>query len=53
MKTKYEIILQIQRNTKFFLSKVLFLLHFGYCQNCMSSTNLAGNSFERWTTMYL
>ena len=24
----------------FFLQKVLFLLHFGSCQNCMSSANL-------------
>ena len=38
MKTKYEIFLQ--RNTNFFLQKVLFLLHFGFCQNCMSSANL-------------
>ena len=38
MKTKYEIFLQW--NTKTFLQKVLFLLHFGPCQNCMSSANL-------------
>ena len=25
----------------FFLQKVLFLLHFGSCQNCMGSANLA------------
>ena len=24
----------------FFLQKVLFLLHFGPCQNCISSVNL-------------
>ena len=38
MKTKYEIFLQ--RNTNFFLQKVLGLLHFGSCQNCMSPANL-------------
>ena len=38
MKTKYEIFLQWK--TKVFLQKVLFLLHFGSCQNCMSSANL-------------
>ena len=38
MKTKYEIFLQW--NTKFFLQKVLLLLLFGSCQNCMSSANL-------------
>ena len=31
VKTKYGIFLQ--RNTKFFLQKVLGLLHFGSCQN--------------------
>ena len=27
----------------FFLQKVLFLLHFGSCQNCMRSANLAAD----------
>ena len=36
--TKYEIFLQ--RNTKSFHQKVLGLLHFGSCQNCMSFANL-------------
>ena len=37
VKTNYEIFLQW--NTKFFLQKVLSLLHFGSCQNCKSSAN--------------
>ena len=54
MKTKYEIILQC--STDFFFHKVLFLLHFEFCQNCMSFANLAAEihqSFEHWRTMYL
>ena len=54
MKTKYEIILQC--STDFFFHKVLFLLHFESCQNCMSFANLAAEihqSFEHWRTMYL
>ena len=27
-------------NSNFFLQKVLFLLHFGCCQNCMISANV-------------
>ena len=38
MKTKCEIFLQW--NTKFPLQKVLGVLYFGSCQNCMSSANL-------------
>ena len=38
MKAKYKILLQW--NTKYFLQKVLFLLHFGSFQSCMSSANL-------------
>ena len=41
MKTKYEIFLQ------FFLQKVLFLLHFGSCQNCMSSANLVAEIHQK------
>ena len=46
MKTKYEI--SLQWNTKFlFLQKFLFLLHFGYCQNCMSSANLVAEMHQK------
>ena len=45
MKTKYEIFLQ--RNTNFFLQKVLFLLHFGFCQNCMNSVNLVTEIYQK------
>ena len=46
MKTKYEIFLQW--NTKFlFLQKVLFLLHFGSCQSCMSSANLVEEMHQK------
>ena len=31
----------------FFLQKVLFLLHFGSCQNCMSSGNLVAEMHEK------
>ena len=41
MKTKYEIFLQ------FFLQKVLFLLHFGSCQNCMSFANLVAEIHQK------
>ena len=41
----YEIFLQW--NTKFFLQKVLFLLHFGSCQNCMSSANLVAEIHKK------
>ena len=37
MKIKYEI---FYNETLFFLQKFLFLLHFGSCQNCMSSGDL-------------
>ena len=37
MKLKYETFLQL--NTKFFLQKVLSLLSFGSCANCMRSGN--------------
>ena len=30
----------INRNTKFYFQKALGLLHFGSCQNCLSSANL-------------
>ena len=44
-----------------FFFKKLFLLHFGSCQNCLSSANLVveihqklcNKSFEHWRTMYL
>ena len=29
--------------------KVLGLLHFGSCQNCMSSANLVAKNSSRWT----
>ena len=38
LKSKYQIFLQC--NTIFFLQRVLSNLHFGPCQNCMSSENL-------------
>ena len=31
----------------FFLQKVLFLLHFGSCQNCMSSANLVAEIHQK------
>ena len=31
----------------FFLQKVLFLLHFRSCQNCMSSANLAAEIYQK------
>ena len=31
----------------FFLQKVLFLLHFGSCQNCMSSANLIAEIHQK------
>ena len=31
----------------FFLQKVLFLLHFGSCQNCMSSANLVAENHQK------
>ena len=42
MKKKYETFLQW--NTKFFLQKFLFVLHFGSCQNCMTSANLVAEN---------
>ena len=38
METKHEIFLQL--NTNFVLQKVLGLIDFRSCQNCMSSANL-------------
>ena len=43
--TKYEIFLQW--SNKLFLQKVLFLLHFGCYQNCMSSPNLVSEIQEK------
>ena len=43
-KTKYEIFLQ--RNTKLFLQKVLFLLHLGSCKNYELCESCRGNSIE-------
>ena len=31
----------------FFLQKFLFLLHFGSCQNCMSSSNLVAEIYQK------
>ena len=45
MKTRYEIFLPW--NTKFFLQKVLFLVDFGSCQNCMSSANLVAQIHQK------
>ena len=45
MKTKYAIFLQW--NTKFVIPKVLFLLHFGLCQNCMSSANIVAEIHQK------
>ena len=47
LKSKYQIFLQC--NTIFFLQRVLSHLHFGPCQNCMSSENLAEEIHQkRW-----
>ena len=35
------------KSLNFFLQKVLFLLHFGSCQNCMSSANLVAENHEK------
>ena len=44
---KYEIFLQW--NTKFFLQKILGLLHFGSCQNCMNYANFVTEIHKkRW-----
>ena len=45
MKLKYEIFLQW--NTKFFVQKVLGLLHFGSCENCMSSADLVTETYQK------
>ena len=31
----------------FFLQKVLFVLHFGFCQNCMNSANLVAENHQK------
>ena len=47
VKTNYEIFLQW--NSTFFLQKVLGLLHFGSCQNWMSSANLVAEiHYKLW-----
>ena len=45
IQTKYEIFLQW--NTKFFLHKVLGLLHFGSCQNCKRSASLVAEIHQK------
>ena len=37
----------LSKETLFFSSEVLGLLHFGSCQNCMSSANLVAESFQK------